>query len=95
MADLIVDYQLLDQTEGSLGSLAAEFQKLQALAKGYDGGLGSGDIASAMDDFAGNWDYHRKRLVGSMHALGQLVHETKHGFQDADQKLASSLTRKK
>jgi hypothetical protein len=94
VADLIVDYQLLDTTESSLGSLSKEFQGLQALEKGYDGAIGSGDIASAMDDFAGNWDYHKKRLVGSMQALGTMVHQTKQTFQDTDSKLKSTLTKK-
>lgn len=52
MADLKVDYQLLDSIEHSLSSLLSEFQNIQTQTGGYDGAMGSGDAASAMDGFA-------------------------------------------
>lgn len=94
MADLKVDYQLLDSTERSLSSLVSEFQNIKAQEGSYDGAMGSGDIAGAMDNFAGNWDYHRRKLVGSMQALGKMVSETKREFSKTDCQLASSLTKK-
>jgi hypothetical protein len=95
MADLKVDYQLLEQTDNSLGSLVGEFQNIQAVQDGYDGALGSGDVAGAMNGFAGNWDYHRKQLVGSMQALQKLVQGAKAGFQKTDNDLTQDLTKKK
>jgi hypothetical protein len=94
MADLIVDYQLLDVTERSLVALTGEFQHIQAFEQGYEGAVGSGSIAAAMDDFAGNWSYHREKLIGSMQSLGEMVTQTKQQFQGTDSKLASTLTRK-
>jgi uncharacterized protein YukE len=94
VADLTVDYTLLDQTEKSLSSLISEFQNIKAQESGYDGAMGSGDIAGAMDGFAGNWDDHRAKLVGSMQSLGQMVNQTKQTFQKTDTKLASDLTKK-
>jgi hypothetical protein len=93
-ADLKVDYQLLDSTERSLGRLTSEFENIKAQESGYDGAMGSGDIAGAMNNFAGNWDYHRKKLVGSMQALGKMVTETRKQFQDTDSKLKASLVKK-
>ena len=91
MADLKVDYQLLDSTERTLSSLVSEFQHIKARDGSYDGAMGSGDIASAMDGFAGNWDYHRQKLVGSMQALGKMISESKDQFQQTDHRMAASL----
>lgn len=94
MADLKVDYQLLDSTERTLSSLTSEFQNIKAQESGYTGALGSGDIAGAMDSFAGNWDYHREKMVGSMQALGKMVSQTIQAFQKTDTGLAHDLTNK-
>jgi hypothetical protein len=91
MADLKVDYQLLDSSERTLSNLTSEFQNIKAQESGYDGAMGSGDIASAMDSFAGNWDYHRGKLVGSMQALGKMIGESKKQFTQTDTKLTGSL----
>lgn len=95
MADLKVDYQLLDSTERTLTSLTSEFQNIRARDSGYDGAMGSGGIAAAMDSFAGNWDYHRGKLVGSMQALGKMINEATKQFTQTDTKLTHSLTGEK
>ena len=92
--DLKVNYQLLDEAERSLSSLLQGFNSLQAQEQGFDGALGSGELASAMDGFAGNWDYHRRQLVSSMESLGKMVQDCKQKFQSTDTKLKSSLTKK-
>ena len=94
LADLKVDYQLLDSIESSLSSLLSEFQNIQASTGAYDGAMGSPDVASAMDGFAGNWNDHRKSLVSSMQSLGKMVSETRRQFQNADNKLKDTLTHK-
>jgi uncharacterized protein YukE len=90
--DLKVDYNLLDQSEKALSSLVSEFQNIKAQESAYDGAMGSGDVASAMGDFAGNWDIHRKKLVDKMQHTGELIHQSKQAFSDTDGKLACSLT---
>jgi hypothetical protein len=94
MADLKVDYQLLDSVERRLTSLQGEFQNIKAQTSGYDGSMGSGDVASAMDGFSGNWDDHRKTLLSSIESLGKMVSETITQFQQTDSKLKNSLTQK-
>ncbi len=94
MADLKVDYQRLDSIEHSLSSLLSEFQNIQTQTGAYDGAMGSGDVASAMDGFAGNWNDHRKNLISSIQSLGKMVSETKRQFQNTDNKLKSTLTQK-
>jgi hypothetical protein len=94
MADLKVDFSLLDSIERSLSSLHSEFQNIQVNTNAYDGAMGSGDVASAMDGFAGNWSDHRKNLISSMQSLGTMVSETIQQFKNADNKLASTLPQK-
>lgn len=94
MTELKVDYQLLDSIERDLSFLVSEFQHIQARTGECDGAMGSGDIAGAMGGFSGNWDYHRKRLIGSMQSLGQMVSQTRKSFQDADNRLKASQTKK-
>jgi len=93
MADLVVDYNLLGQTESSLNGLTREFTDIKAQEHAYFGDWGSGDIASAMDDFAGNWDYHRKKLLGSMQSLATMVKQCQSGFCKADTTLASDISK--
>jgi hypothetical protein len=92
MADLKVDYQLLDSIERNLSSLVSQFENIETQTGSYDAAMGSGDIAGAMGNFAGNWEYHRKQIVSSMQSLGQMVNATKKHFQDTDDKLKASLT---
>jgi hypothetical protein len=89
-----VDYQLLDSIERSLSSLYSEFQNIKARTGAYDGDLGSGAVASAMDGFAGNWDDHRQSLLNSIQTLGKMVSETRQQFQGTDNQLASSISKK-
>lgn len=92
MSDLKVDYDLLEASHKALTSLASEFGNLQASTSGYDGALGSGTIAGAMDSFAGNWSYHRDKLVASMKKLDEMITESVKHFMETDKKAAQELT---
>ncbi|HWG15787.1 MAG TPA: hypothetical protein VG268_21185 [Streptosporangiaceae bacterium] len=94
MPDLKVEFDLLDSAEKTLTNLTSEFQNIKAQESGYEGAMGSGDIAGALGSFSGNWDYHRDKLVGSMQALGKMVAESRKQFHETDNKLASSLKKK-
>jgi hypothetical protein len=90
MPDLNVDYQLLESTERTLSSLVSEFQNMQAQETAYDGAMGSGPIAAAMNGFATNWNDNKKGLINSMQTLGKMVSETVLQFKNTDSKLAAS-----
>ena len=90
MPDLKVDYQLLESTERTLSSLVSEFQNMQAQEAAYDGAMGSGPIAAAMNGFATNWNDNKKSLVSSMQTLGKMVSETAAQFKATDTKLTAS-----
>lgn len=91
MSDLKVDYDLLEASHKSLTSLVSEFGHLQASTSGYDGALGSGAVAGAMGNFAGNWSYHRDKLVGNMKKLDDMITESVKQFMETDKKAAQEL----
>jgi hypothetical protein len=94
MADLVVDYNLLDKAQASLAGLGKEFGDIKSQERAYDGDWGSSRIQNAMADFAGNWDNHRKNLLQKINTLGQHTQESKKGFQGTDTKLKSQLIKK-
>ena len=94
MADFVVDYALLQQVENTLKDLVSQFQNIQAQEQGYTGAYGSGDVAGAMNDFAGNWSYHRGKIVDSMNSLIKSVDEILSQTQKFDADAAKQLTPK-
>jgi hypothetical protein len=94
MADLKVDYQVLEFTHATLSRLASQFDGMQTQQAQYDRAMGSGDIAGAMDNFAGNWAIHRRQLIGKMQDLDQMVAAALREFPKTDSQLANSLTKK-
>jgi hypothetical protein len=94
MADLKVDYQALSFTHQTLGGLASQFQNIQTQQSHYDWAMGSGDVAGAMDNFAGNWTYHRNQLISSINDLDSMVAAALEQFPKTDSQLTKSLTKK-
>jgi hypothetical protein len=92
MADLVVDYSLLEQVENTLNGLKDELENITLQEQAYTGAYGSGDIAGAMNDFAGNWSYHRGKLLESMAALCKNVHDVRTETNKFDTDLQNSLT---
>jgi conjugal transfer/entry exclusion protein len=94
MADLRVDYQLLDSMHRTLNGLARELETIEDQVSAYDAAFGSGVITAAMGSFSGNWGKHRKTLLGTMQNLGHMTAATARDFHQADSQLASELTKK-
>jgi uncharacterized protein YukE len=89
-----VDYQLLASITRTLEGLASEFAHLDDQVASFDSAYGSDAIASAMSSFSGNWSNHRKTLLSTMENLGKMTAATEQHFRQADNQLASDLTRK-
>ncbi|WP_327429109.1 hypothetical protein [Streptomyces sp. NBC_01236] len=89
-SDLIVDDKLLVKTAKSLKKIQYEFEHTEEHQDDLKGVWGSGQIAGAMDDFADNWDYHRKQLLESIKTVGELAEGCHQAFKDLDQKLAKA-----
>jgi hypothetical protein len=92
MADFVVDYSLLQQVDSTLKDLVNQFQNIQSQEQGYTWAYGSGDVAGAMNDFAGNWSYHRGKIVDSMNALSKSVEEVMSETKKFDSGMAKQLT---
>ena len=90
MSDLIVNDEVLADSEHRLTRLHAEFQHLDDQKKELYGLWGSGDIADAMNDFFDNWSYKRKKLLSSIEDVGGMVTDTRKAFRDTDDKLAKA-----
>jgi hypothetical protein len=74
-----------------LRSLAADFGSVVVMQDGYNAAMGSADIVSAMNGFAGNWSSHRQKLVASMQALEQMAAGAKAGFSKTDDDLRQQI----
>jgi uncharacterized protein YukE len=87
MADLKVDYQMLEAMSRSMAAIAAEFENLhdhRDVEKSIWGGV---SIRSGMDDFASNWDRHRSDLTEQIRKLGEKCGATCETFQGVEQAL--------
>jgi hypothetical protein len=90
-ADLKIDYELYETSNSKLTYLSSQLQDIQAQQAEYDGALGSGDISGAMDNFAGNWSYHRGQIVNNINNLTKMVQQALTDFPKTDRELAQSL----
>jgi hypothetical protein len=90
--DFVVDYPLLEQVDKTLKDLCNQFQNIQAQEQGYTGAYGSGDVAGAMSDFAGNWSYHRGKIVASMQSLSSNVEEVLKETKKYDADMAQQVS---
>lgn len=90
MSDLIVDDDLLKKSARSLKKIQNEFEHTEKHQSDLKRIWGSGEIAKAMDDFADNWDYHRKQLLDSIKTVGELTEKCHEAFRDLDHKLEKS-----
>lgn len=90
MADLRVDYAVLDGVHAAMAQIAQEFESLHErrdLDKRVWGGSG---IRSAMDDFASNWDRHRQDLTESVQKLSEHCAAIAASFRAVDRTLGAA-----
>lgn len=90
MSDLTVDGDLLKKSSKALKKIQYEFEHTEKHQKDLRGIWGSGQITSAMDAFADNWDYHRKQLLEAIKSVGELTEECHKAFRELDHELEKS-----
>lgn len=91
MADLVVDYNLLESTAGSLSLLIEEFTNASKIVKSYQSAIGDPDLVGALNDFASDWQVHREDLLSSMKSVYQMATQSHKAYVDADDKLAQDI----
>lgn len=57
--------------------------------------VGHREVVDAVDDFVGDWDDRRKKLVEKVEALADLASKSAEQFNEADRELARALTSEK
>lgn len=92
MSDLVVNADLLMESITSLHTIKYEFEHTSEHQHDLADDWGSGDIEHAMNSFAGNWNYHRKQLLSSIEAVGEMAEKSYEAFGDVDTKLEKGLT---
>lgn len=92
MSDLIVDYQVLEQSEQTLARLHQQIGS-SSPSLAVDSDWGFGGVTSAMGGFYGDWSHHRQQILGRMETLHTMSQQSRQAFQGADTKLASELTK--
>jgi hypothetical protein len=91
VSDLIVDYQVLEQSEQLLARLHQQISAGSGGSVTMDSDWGFGGVMSAMGGFYGDWSYHRRQILGRMETLHTMTRQSRQAFQGADEKLASQL----
>jgi hypothetical protein len=92
VSDLIVDYQVLEQSEQLLTRLNQQISG-SSPSLAVDSDWGFGGVTSAMGGFHGDWSYHRKQILDRMERLHTMSRQSRQAFQGADAELASQLTK--
>ncbi|WP_280878624.1 hypothetical protein [Streptomyces pseudovenezuelae] len=81
----------LKEISRSVGKLKANFEHARDLVDSYDAEMGSGDVASALDDFADDWKKKRKQLCDGLEFLGRTAGAAAKAYDGLDQHLAGAL----
>lgn len=90
-SDLIVNVELLTESEARLKSIKKELENLDNRKDDMHPYWGSGKISDVMDEFVENWDDYRKKMVETVDTVGKLVKGTIDGFSGLDAELAKEL----
>ncbi|MEU8348524.1 MULTISPECIES: hypothetical protein [unclassified Streptomyces] len=94
-ADLIVNINLLVDSETLLKGLQKEFKNLGSRSEDMHSHWGHSEITDAMDEFVDNWDDYRSKMLDSIESVGKLIGGTIDSFTGLDAKLAKELRKDK
>ncbi|MEU1270214.1 type VII secretion target [Streptomyces sp. NPDC005799] len=81
----------LKEISRSVARLKANFEQARDLVDSYGAEIGSGDVASALDDFADDWKKKRKELCDGLEFLGKTAGAAAKAYDGVDQHLADAL----
>lgn len=89
--DLRVDYYRLEDSEKVLKDLKSDFDGIEGAVSDSLDVWSHDKVRDAMDEFAGNMDYNRKKLSQKIEHCVEKIQTTLQTFRDADQDLADSF----
>jgi hypothetical protein len=92
MPDLVVKFQMLEDSQSSLKSIMTEFDKTETRVDGLDDIWSDGDVQSAMHSFATDWQDHKQKLLQKMDDAYKHSAKCLQSWQKSDSSLAASVT---
>ncbi|NUR02171.1 MAG: hypothetical protein HOY79_38250 [Streptomyces sp.] len=81
----------LKEISRSVAKLKSGFEQAGDVVDSYDAEIGSGDVASALGDFADDWKKKRKQLCDGLEFLGKTAGAAAKAYDGVDQHLADAL----
>jgi hypothetical protein len=95
MSDLKVDYWTLEDSVRTLSGLKSEFDDIEGRRDDTRDIWGHDDVRDAMDGFASNMDYNRRKLSEEIKTVGEKMSGTLEAFRKADEELAKSFDKER
>lgn len=89
-SDLKVDYQLLTESEKSLGIIQTEFKKCGDRQDELAEDVGAKTLESAMHEFSDNWKKNRKQMLTNIEDVLKLVTKARESFEGLEKDLIDS-----
>lgn len=86
-----IDTGKLRDMGGQLGRLRDEFSHSTDITKAAAGEMGSGDVADALNNFAGDWSKKRDELTKNLDTLSQTATKTADTWDGVDRDLAKAI----
>lgn len=90
MANLKVDFAILESIRRSAAQITAEFEDLNERRETDAVIWGGYQVRSAMDDFASNWHIHREALSEQIRTLGEKCSGVAETFRAVEQVLSQA-----
>lgn len=89
--DLKVDYEALELSASKLDRIRRNLDDFKNHTDQTADMWGHHKITDAMDEFSGNMDYNRGKLVEEVKALGAMAEGTLEAFRQVETELASAF----
>lgn len=91
MTQFSVDVASVQDLAARLRGLKQEFEGLEDAVAGYEGDLGSAELADALDGFASNWSEKRKELVRQLDEVAGYAAAAAEAYASCERELSAEM----
>ena len=91
MTQFSVDVASVQDLAARLRGLKQEFEGLEDAVAGYEGDLGSAELADALDGFASNWSDKRKELVRPLDEVAGYAAAAAEAYASCERELSADM----
>jgi hypothetical protein len=85
---ITVDITGLADLAVRLRALRQEFDGVEDVVRGYEEAVGSREVASALDAFAGNWSHERKQIAKQLDEVAGYVQAAAEAYASVESELS-------